>query len=383
MLSKYTIALLGLATLAFVLVDRRSWRWLIRPEPYLAAGLAALIFSPVFPWNATHEWASFVFQGKDRWSGTPDFSLHLLVLSALLLLTPTGLVAIVANLFTGRVTLASSLAGSKSRDQTKLFAQIFTLVPLAIFVLHSLQGAPKLNWTGPVWLAALPLLGWSIAQCGERGQQGLPKFWHKLWRPTVVTLLLVYGGGLYWLFLGLPGLNSMAGEAFPVAWQETADIINQIQMKIQEEDGIQSIFSGLDKYFISSEFAFYGNHWNDLEMVSGRHLFGMNSMMFGYWAPSSNSDGKTIMVASFKKQDLDRSNLRKNFTEMSEISSEFIVKNAHLINTLYYRLGYYYSSIVLPLANPRFALKSIDPGMKQGRKPIALHGLVHGPVPKG
>ena len=37
MLSKYTIVLLAPATLAFLLLDRPSRRWLRRPEPYLAA----------------------------------------------------------------------------------------------------------------------------------------------------------------------------------------------------------------------------------------------------------------------------------------------------------------------------------------------------------
>ena len=37
--------------------------WLARPQPYAAAVLALLVFSPVLVWNATHHWASFAFQG--------------------------------------------------------------------------------------------------------------------------------------------------------------------------------------------------------------------------------------------------------------------------------------------------------------------------------
>lgn len=51
LLSKYTIALLVPAALCFVAFDERSRRWLLRPEPYAAALLAALIFSPVIVWK--------------------------------------------------------------------------------------------------------------------------------------------------------------------------------------------------------------------------------------------------------------------------------------------------------------------------------------------
>jgi len=51
MLSKYPAALLGLGALAYLLVDRRSRRWLLLPDPYLAAIIALLLFSPVLVWN--------------------------------------------------------------------------------------------------------------------------------------------------------------------------------------------------------------------------------------------------------------------------------------------------------------------------------------------
>ncbi|MDQ3185795.1 MAG: glycosyltransferase family 39 protein, partial [Pseudomonadota bacterium] len=50
-LSKYTLGLLGPAALLFVILDPASRRWLRRPQPYLAAALALLLFSPVIIWN--------------------------------------------------------------------------------------------------------------------------------------------------------------------------------------------------------------------------------------------------------------------------------------------------------------------------------------------
>jgi dolichol-phosphate mannosyltransferase len=62
MLSKYSIALLGLGTMTFMLIDRQSRRWLFRTEPYTAAIISAILFSPVLLWNFQNSWMSFVFR---------------------------------------------------------------------------------------------------------------------------------------------------------------------------------------------------------------------------------------------------------------------------------------------------------------------------------
>lgn len=69
MLSKYTIVLLGPAILLFMLVDRGACKWLRRPEPYLAALLALIIFSPAIYWNVQNGLASFTFQSFRRIKG--------------------------------------------------------------------------------------------------------------------------------------------------------------------------------------------------------------------------------------------------------------------------------------------------------------------------
>ena len=88
LLSKYTIALLGPATLVFVMLDSQARAWLRRPQPYLAAVIAALLFAPVIKWNAAHDWASFAFQSSRRLSASVRFSLPELIGAAALLLTP-------------------------------------------------------------------------------------------------------------------------------------------------------------------------------------------------------------------------------------------------------------------------------------------------------
>ena len=61
--SKYHGIFLPIGTALYLVLHRPARRWLSGPGPYAAMAIALLAFSPVIAWNATHEWASFLFQG--------------------------------------------------------------------------------------------------------------------------------------------------------------------------------------------------------------------------------------------------------------------------------------------------------------------------------
>ena len=172
LLSKYTIGFLAFSTVIFMLLDSRSRRWFRRFEPYAAALLALVIFSPVIIWNARHEWASFVFQTSRRLAESPRFALHKLIISALILLTPTGLAA-AAGLLVGRLPRAT--AEDESVDQMRgwRFLQLTVLVPLAVFAVFSLRHEVKLDWTGAPWIGVVPALAFGIVQSGQSALAGL------------------------------------------------------------------------------------------------------------------------------------------------------------------------------------------------------------------
>ena len=89
LLSKYTIATLGPAALAFCILDRRARGWFLRPEPYLAVLIAVILFAPVVYWNYANDWASFRFQGGERFGDDTQFSLHYMLRNILLVATPS------------------------------------------------------------------------------------------------------------------------------------------------------------------------------------------------------------------------------------------------------------------------------------------------------
>ncbi len=76
LLSKYHAVLIPLGTLLYILLDRSMRRRLYQPGPYLALAIGLLVFSPVIVWNASHGWASFLFQGSravGSWLPRPDY----------------------------------------------------------------------------------------------------------------------------------------------------------------------------------------------------------------------------------------------------------------------------------------------------------------------
>lgn len=63
MLSKYHAAFLAFGAGMFMLTSGRYRRMLATPGPYVAAAIAAAVFSPVLIWNWQHAWISFLWQG--------------------------------------------------------------------------------------------------------------------------------------------------------------------------------------------------------------------------------------------------------------------------------------------------------------------------------
>jgi len=136
-LSKYFAVLLGLAYLAFVLIQpagRRSWRGLA----IIVAG--ALPFAALNAWwNYEHCWANLMFNVYNR-HDSAGWSLHtpaLYLLSLLYMLCPVALY----QLWRGRAALAQAFAEPRAR-----FFMLAWAVPLAVFALLATVKQIGLHW---------------------------------------------------------------------------------------------------------------------------------------------------------------------------------------------------------------------------------------------
>lgn len=334
LLSKYSIALLVPSAVLFVLFDPKSRDWLKRPEPYVALGMAALLFSPVIYWNATHEWVSFAFQTSRRVSETDKFSLHLLIGGVLALLSPTGLVAVAGGLARPRV-----LSADAKCDGALKWMLFLTLVPLTVYALFSLNHEPKLNWTGPVWLALLPAFAAAMVAHRHPGEWNTLQRVGRAWLPTAVVLTALYGVGLQFLVFGFPGVPVTGGMIEVAGWRQLGAAVDEVRAKVKAESGEEPLVVGFDKYNISSEMAFYSDR-NGAEHTAGQSLFGKTALSYRYWFHESDQYGKNIILVARTPSFLHEPPTVARFERVAEQQQVPITIRGVPIGEYAYRVGY-------------------------------------------
>jgi dolichol-phosphate mannosyltransferase len=345
-ISKYSIGLLVPVTLAFMLWDARARRWWRCWEPYGAALLAVAIFSPVILWNAQHDWASFAFQTSRRIAEASRFALHKLVASAMVLITPTGVLAVAAA-FTGAPPAGAGDNGNDPRR--RLFIRMTVLFPLAVFAIFSLRHEVKLDWTGAPWTAALPVMAVGMISAGGK-LSGLRAWIRAAWMPTLVTMLLIYGAGLHYLVLGLPGLGySTHIELLPVGWRDFSRRIAVTAAQIREETGADPLIVGMDRYAIASELAFYGAERTKSEMeTSSAHLFGGIGLMYERWTPPERQEGRTLLLVALDLRDLSGKTIESHTERLGPVEDEVLTRDGQIVRRYYHRLAYNYRTVPRP-----------------------------------
>ena len=346
LLSKYTMGLIVPATVIYLLLDKQSRHWFARPQPYLALIIGAAIFSPVIFWNARHEWMSFAFQGSRRWSGGMSFHLHVLIGSALILITPLGLyeaVMVLANLWKARKKVHEA---DLLRFRKYLFLTVFTVVPLSVFVVFSIQGNPKLNWTGPVWLAILPLVAARISGVSVLDSVIKVRSMARRWLVTVIVLLTFYVLGFGYLVAGIPGAPKSTGMKLPIAWEAMGKRLQTIESRMASETQTTPLIVGLDKYWLASEASFYVRRANDsadnLPKFAGQKLVGGYSLMWDLWAPPETAVGRNVLLLAFSEQDLSKDWVTRHFESMGDAQREVLTNRFGEIGHFYWRVGYNY-----------------------------------------
>ncbi len=348
LLSKYTIVLLAAAALLFLLADRRSRRLLTRPHVYMSAFLAALVFMPVIVWNARSRWASFTFQGVERVSGIFDFNLLQLLGSLLVLLTPTGVLAILAIVINRKLfeSHLSTIPGDGGERKYRLLMLLAGL-PFSVFLFFSLFRLTKLHWTGPLWIALLPLMARLMSPLDGLKGAGMPVFGRRPWKITLVTLALLYGGILQYMSVGLPGVP------YPVnwvgfGWRELSSQIEGLVNVIENQTGQRPHVVGMNKDQVNSWLAFYRGRTNPHSSgrrtnsgaaeTGGRHLFGGHSNMYRYWFPPPSLEGKTLILVGQQPSDLVGLHIDNHTRCRGEVRELTVDRDGQVIRRLHYRV---------------------------------------------
>ncbi|MCX7116793.1 MAG: glycosyltransferase family 39 protein [Legionellales bacterium] len=296
MLSKYSIAILGISTLLYILMTPSSRHWLCRKEPYLGMLITCLLFSPVIYWNAKHDWISFVFQSTHRLQATPIFTLHHLVGLFILFLMPPGLLGFWTLFTRQRLPMKHSIPA-----ESKHFLQIFTLVPLIIFGAFSVRHDIKFNWIGPGLLALIPWLALLIHENSPHTRWNLRQSWF-------ITAILLIPGYSFILWIITFGTPAMVYDTFFIkfiSWENLTQQIQLIAHQVEVKTQSLPIIIPLDHYFIGSEFSFYQAKNSPMTHypIVGRHVFGEDSLMYQFWSKREGISGKYVILLSMDPND--------------------------------------------------------------------------------
>jgi dolichol-phosphate mannosyltransferase len=343
LLSKYTIALLGLAAVLFMVLDRRARAWFFRPQPYLAALLALLVFSPVILWSLRHDWASFVFQRQGRISEVSMFSTHRLFGGILLLITPLGPIALGHFLRHGRSVLGRFLAADgQAAERENRFIRCMVLVPLAVFLGFSLFREVKLNWTGPLWLALLPYMAMTMRDLGRRvATDRFVRAMRRLWPATALGVILLTVAGLHYFTLGLPGVPNLRGP-FMMGWRELAAAVDRVVAQVEHKTGTLPLVVGMDPYPIASALTFYRRATEGDTLAW--HVFGWKGLMYGFWFPPAGLEGRDMLLVAKDPETMRNAYFQRYVNRVHNVRQIPVDKNGAPLTVYHYRLarGYHH-----------------------------------------
>jgi 4-amino-4-deoxy-L-arabinose transferase-like glycosyltransferase len=229
-LSKYTAFLGGLGVLLWLVMVPSLRPTLRTKPPYIAAGIAFVMFLPVLIWNADHDFVSFWRQGGRIGDFTPLAApryLAELVLGQALLATPWVLLLFMTG------TIAVFKLARRQPEEGLLAATI--AVPLAVFAEHAIGARVQANW--PVMI--YPSLALAAGISGV----------HR-WRAAAIT-----GGVLSFLLMLQAGFGPVPVAVGPLkrlnGWEEFAPAIHRAA------DGTAATFIAADEYGLASELAYY------------------------------------------------------------------------------------------------------------------------------
>jgi len=150
--SKYTGLLFLAAVGLWLLTTDFGRRWLARPEPWLGLAIAALAFTPVIAWNASHGWVSFLKQGGRVGDWHPWDALRF---ETELALGQAGLFTPLIFFFAVAGTWRLARAAWREKAPGPVLLSFLTLLPTAIFIQHALGDRVQGNWPAVLYPSAV------------------------------------------------------------------------------------------------------------------------------------------------------------------------------------------------------------------------------------
>lgn len=330
-LAKYTIAFLGPAVLAFMLVHRPARAQLRRWQTWAGGGIALALFSPVLVWNARNDWASFVFQSTRRITEEPEVTAHWLPLWTIAGLAPlAGLLALYL-LGPARRRLCADPARRR-------FMLSMTLVPAAIVAAFGLFTEIKVHWLVPVWLGMLPLLAATVRPPPEAEPSRIDRALPALWRPLLPLSLVAVGLGLHYVSIGLPGVQWQPNRLGYMGWPELAREVHRLESDIEQRTGERPIVVGMAKWGIAAALTFHDVDGR-VHNITARNLVGMSGSQWERWFDRGTDPDRPVLLVSHEPKLIEEEWLTGAVIGLGPLRSTPVERDGMPIQRLYYRIA--------------------------------------------
>jgi dolichol-phosphate mannosyltransferase len=308
MMSKFLAFLIVPAVVLFALMSAEDRKWFARPHAYVSALCALLTFSPVIFWNATHKWATFMFNFVYRQEDNvfdPWHALEFIGGQALALSPGIFLFAIFCLWKAFRVWFVH-------KDRVALFLGVSSLVPLLYFLVVGLKRQVGVHWPAAGWIGAVVFVaGYLAADRGEdqrvtvRGSLG----WASVALCLVMTGLLhavihIKPGTLVkqWSYWGDPDRINTAALNERYGWRELGQWVRNTQDEMVTKEGqtAKDVFVFTGQYGLSAAISFYMPGQAQAHLWSPRRVHGEN---YRFWDDYASLKGKNgIFVAKDEKR---------------------------------------------------------------------------------
>ena len=151
MMSKFLAFLMLPALGLFALISSEDRVWFRRPHAYVSAVCALLTFSPFLWWNATHRWATFMFNFVYRQEDNEFAPWHMrefIIGQALVL-------SLIIFLFAVFCLWKALQVWFRHKDRVALFLGLSSLVPFLYFLLVGLKREVGIHWPAAGWIGAV------------------------------------------------------------------------------------------------------------------------------------------------------------------------------------------------------------------------------------
>lgn len=268
--SKYPAVLIPVGAFLACWALRKPRSLWLGPSMWAGALVALALFSPVVYWNFTHDFASFRFQGSERFQeSTGETQKMASLIYPAVMLGPLLYLA-------GPVVLYSA---GRRRHTSAVIGLCWTLPFLALMLWVSSQRLVNINWPLPGYLGFLLLLAPWI--------QGASWRW-----------LLVYPSAIFSLlpFYALVSPMGVANRGDDInQWAPMTAEARRIQKNMSRPD--QTFFLGYG-YQAASQLAYAGV---PLDQVVSVNALGMRALAFDYWTPPYRFVGWDAVIVSYSR----------------------------------------------------------------------------------